>query len=141
MYIGFRGSGLGSRVYRVYSSLAAVRWRLPKAVRNFRTSIVGALIMRGILYYTYNNRNPLNSIGNYSGLYSIQSHVIAWAWSEGTGSLPYKTDCNTKPLEPKTLGIKIAQKPYIAWFLGPKACKFELLAPYGGPGAGQNLNS
>ena len=31
VYIGFRGSGLGSRVYRVYSSLAAVRWRLPKA--------------------------------------------------------------------------------------------------------------
>ena len=30
-----------------------------------------------------------------------------------------------------TLGIKIAQKPYIVWSLGPKALIYESLDPYG----------
>ena len=29
-----------------------------------------------------------------------------------------------------TLGIKIAQKPYIVWSLGPKALIYESLDPY-----------
>ena len=38
-----------------------------------------------------------------------------------------------KPTEPisKTLRLKIAQKPYIAWSLGPKALKYESLEPKG----------
>ena len=31
-----------------------------------------------------------------------------------------------------TLRLKIAQKPYRAWFLGPKALKYESLEPYPG---------
>ena len=32
-------------------------------------------------------------------------------------------------LSPEALGIKIAQKPYIVWSLGPKALTYESLGP------------
>ena len=32
-------------------------------------------------------------------------------------------------LDPKPLGIKIAQTPYIVWSLGPKALIYESLDP------------
>ena len=44
---------------------------------------------------------------------------------------------HVKPLNPKTcsfnltLGIKIAQKPYMVWSLGPKALIYESLDPEG----------
>ena len=37
----------------------------------------------------------------------------------------------TEPLTPKALRLKIAQKPYIVWSLGPKALKDESLEPQG----------
>ena len=59
-------------------------------------------------------RSPENSIGNHLGPYSTSSlrrFEIKWL------SL--------------SLRLKIAQKPYIVWSLGPKALKYESLEPKG----------
>ena len=45
--------------------------------------------------------------------------------------MPVRGDVRTLVSKSPSLRLKIAQKPYIVWSLGPKALKYESLEPEG----------